>query len=457
MKDNELHVFSNGDVHVAYNPEDMRFYRLADETWAAARKGTLPAPPEKQEEKRQQAASAKVPAPRSLERLVLIVTTHCNLRCRYCYADGGDYGMGFQHMSPALARQALDWTYGLVQAIGAIQFFGGEPTLNPESVETVCETLQQRHTDGEIDRLPQYALVTNGTLLPSKMERLIKEYRIHLTYSVDGPTEVHDLNRRDVNGDGSLARALRHFHQLGDAGDVSQGVEMTYSPQALQAGYGIWELAQFSQSELGLFEPHIVPVQSEPDSVFAWNGTQEKAIASYRDATTKALHSLLESRYTGFSFVSTVLRTLITHQARSLICPAGAGTLAVDPEGDVYPCFMFAGQPEFRLGNVKEPLEEDVFMERLQGFVHHNHKESHTNCRTCWARKLCTGCIGEIHVRTGRLDRESDLTCGIMKAVAEETMLFLAEIQEEPAAWQRFVKHYRDYRIDQFNPVKDVI
>lgn len=456
MENNGLHVFSNGDIHVAYNPEDMRFYRLEDETWAAAQQETLPAPPKKEEEE-EASASAKEPAPRFLERLVLIVTTHCNLRCRYCYADGGDYGMGFQHMDPPLARQALDWAFGFVQSIGSIQFFGGEPMLNPEIVETVCETLEQRQANGEIDRLPQYALVTNGTLLPPKMERLIKQHRIHLTYSIDGPPEVHDLNRTDVNGDGSLARALSHFNHLGNNGDVSQGVEMTYSPQALQAGYGIWEIAQFSQSRLGLFEPHIVPVQSEPDSVFAWNGTQEKAIASYRSATTKALHSLLDGQYTGFSFVSTVLRTLITHRTRPLICPAGAGTLAVDPAGDVYPCFMFAGQPEFCLGNVKEPPEDDVFMERLQGFVHHNRKETHANCRTCWARKLCTGCIGEIHVRTGRLDRESELTCGIMKAVAEETMLFLAEIQEDPEAWRRFVKHYRDYRIDQFNPVKDVI
>jgi len=118
---------------------------------------------------------------------------------------------------------------------------------------------------------------------------------------------------------------------------------------------------------------------------------------------------------------------------------------------------MFAGRPELLLGNVSNPPNKTTFMDRLESFCYHNRKDTHAACRACWARKLCTGCVGDILVSTGTLDRESELTCAIMKAVAEETMLFLAKIQEDVEVWKRFVSNYRAHRLDQINPVKELV
>jgi len=40
----------------------------------------------------------------------------------------------------------------------------------------------------------------------------------------------------------------------------------------------------------------------------------------------------------------------------------------------------------------------------------------------------------------------------VMKAVAEETMLFLTKTQSDPEAWKNFVKNYRQLRLDQVTP-----
>ena len=447
---NDLHYFSNDRIRMAYDPNTMQFYRLTDTTDNHFTSSPAPSTASCAT----QNVSTTTP---TLGRLVLIVTTHCNLRCRYCYAEGGGYGMELQHMQPALAHKALNWVLQLFSGIDTIQFFGGEPALNCAVIEAICDDLQQRHTTEQLERLPQYTMVTNGTLLPPKLERIFEHYPFHITFSIDGTTEVHNANRIFTDGTGSWRCTMEHFQQLRRQGNVSLGVEMTFTPQALIAGYGVWEIAQFSRTELGLPEPHIVPVQGATDENLHWNGLADVAIASYRAAARTALQSLLEGDYTSFSIVIGILRTLILRQGRKVICPAGITTLAVDPSGDVYPCFMFAGQAQFNLGNVNHAPDIPGFSHKLEAFVHHNLKQSHANCRTCWARELCTGCIGGNWLDAGNLDGESPLMCGIMQAVAEETMLFLGEAQSDPTRWQQFVKQYRALRLDQVTIARDAI
>ena len=41
-----------------------------------------------------------------------------------------------------------------------------------------------------------------------------------------------------------------------------------------------------------------------------------------------------------------------TPTLREVRCPAGTAKLSVMPDGSVYPCYLFFGRPEFRLGNI---------------------------------------------------------------------------------------------------------
>ena len=52
-------------------------------------------------------------------------------------------------------------------------------------------------------------MVSNGTLIDEKMANLIHMYDIKVTISIDGPEEIHDLNRVDAAGKGSFSRVIR--------------------------------------------------------------------------------------------------------------------------------------------------------------------------------------------------------------------------------------------------------
>ncbi len=172
MTSTKLHLFSDGRTHIAYHPETRIFYRLDDAAWESRDVAddaflTAPTLPSSAASKIQGTSSNAAPAasPWTLERLVMVITTHCNLRCRYCYAEGGHYGTTRQHMQPELARQALAWVLELFETVGVVQFFGGEPSLNTKAIAAICEQFDAHVAAGRLAQPPGYAMVTNGTLL----------------------------------------------------------------------------------------------------------------------------------------------------------------------------------------------------------------------------------------------------------------------------------------------------
>ena len=145
-----------------------------------------------------------------LNRLQILVATDCNLRCKYCYAHGGNYGMKSERLSPSIACTYLTkLLVGKYRRVKKVSFFGGEPTLCPDTIQAVCEFFEESTENGIFDEMPHFLMVSNGTLIDEKMANLIHMYDIKVTISIDGPEEIHDLNRVDAAGKGSFSRVIR--------------------------------------------------------------------------------------------------------------------------------------------------------------------------------------------------------------------------------------------------------
>lgn len=64
------------------------------------------------------------------DRITLHISNDCNLRCKYCYASGGNYKMKRSLMTTDTAKQFYDFCIHHFSHIEKIVFFGGEPCLN---------------------------------------------------------------------------------------------------------------------------------------------------------------------------------------------------------------------------------------------------------------------------------------------------------------------------------------
>lgn len=137
----------------------------------------------------------------------------CNLDCSYCfYTKKTAMYPGPRRMSPAVLER---YVRGMIEANPgpevAFSWQGGEPTLMGLAFFERVVALQAEYGRG---RRITNALQTNGTLLDDAWGRFLARHRFLVGISVDGPREVHDDQRCDRRGLGSLDDVLRGVEVL---------------------------------------------------------------------------------------------------------------------------------------------------------------------------------------------------------------------------------------------------
>lgn len=118
-------------------------------------------------------------APRTLKSITLVLTTACNLRCTYCYADRKGGGS----MTWPTARAALDLVHRRGCALPRIFLYGGEPMLRPAMVRRVVDQVARLWSE---ETRPEVVLCSNGTLLERKTIGWLAENDVGLQLSFDG-------------------------------------------------------------------------------------------------------------------------------------------------------------------------------------------------------------------------------------------------------------------------------
>ena len=177
--------------------------------------------------------------PPGLETLYLIVTDHCNLRCRYCIINSSmPVGYKNSHMGFAVAKEAIDmFFYNLSRNppeysrfMKTIFFDGGEPFLNFTLIKQAVEYIETAHSDAvaAMGSKLRLSIVTNGTAITEEAAIFVgSRSNIDIAVSIDGPKTVHDKQRIDAGGGGSFDRAINGLTMLKAAGKAAVSVSCT--------------------------------------------------------------------------------------------------------------------------------------------------------------------------------------------------------------------------------------
>jgi uncharacterized protein len=374
--------------------------------------------------------------------LKLLTTHKCNLRCPYCYASGGDYGKPVADLSPADATRILDVMRRTVGEIGSITLFGGEPTLNLDAVEAICNYFAERHANGEIEALPRYTLSTNGTNVTTRLLDLVNRHQIALTVSIDGPEQVTNRTRVDRAGQGVHARIAGGISRLLAEAGVPVTYEATYTSLHEQAGVSFFDVMDYLERDLhlpmgmvsrcaGPASDPLTPKQLDPG-------------ANLLALTDREFDRLLQAEpLPGSSeVVMGAIDALVGQWARDYVCPIGVSHFAITPDGDVYPCQLYIGAgTAFCMGNVGDPEfgpgspRWDAVLQRFTGIK----TSENPKCLRCWLRPLCNGCPGANYLETGITSEMSEQFCETRRAYMERILVRLYETQQDPVLWERLV------------------
>lgn len=149
--------------------------------------------------------------------VTLFLTSRCNLRCRYCYADAGHKAVD---MPWEVARAAIDLTAENAGWLGRKSFCvgfhgGGEPTV---AWKMLTRCVQYARSKAEALGLDvELFAATNGCLSRPQREFMAEHFST-LNISLDGPQDIQDYNRPTVGRHGSYVAVkdnLTHFNAAG--------------------------------------------------------------------------------------------------------------------------------------------------------------------------------------------------------------------------------------------------
>jgi len=360
-----------------------------------------------------------------VKALCLHIAHDCNLACKYCFAEEGEYHGRRALMSFEVGKKALDF---LIANSGKrrnleVDFFGGEPLMNFDVVKQLVE--YGRSKEKEFDKNFRFTLTTNGVLLNDEIMEFCNKEMANVVLSLDGRPEVNDKMRPFRNGKGSYELITPKFRKFAkQREDMSYYVRGTFTRDNLDFSNDVLHFA-----DLGFKHMSIEPVVGSDDEPYAIREEDLPIIMEEYDKLAKE-YIKREKEGRGFNFFHFMIDLEQGPCVAKRLSGCGSGTeyLAVTPWGDFYPCHQFVGDEKFLLGNVDEGIiNKDIVDEFKLCNVYAKPK-----CQECFARYYCSGgCAANAYKFHGKNKAAYDIGCEMQRKRIECAIMIKAALADE--------------------------
>lgn len=379
---------------------------------------------------------------RTLDKLTLVVSNNCNLKCKYCYVDGGNHDKRIKDslMSESVAVDTINYIYNRYDKVELIAFFGGEPLLNLPVIKKTVNYISELYKQGKIKSTPSYSITTNGTIFSKEMFSFFNEHNFNVCFSLDGTAETHNILRPYKNGKGTyntIQKNIQITQKLFP--NIKLAYSTTYTKIHYDQGLSINELRDFFNKEFNLKFGAIVPVMDV---------TQKEE--SYAVSDNNKLYDLLmedkevvwDSYIKGEPIIDTetmdFMMLFLKKGISKYICQMGITLITINSNGDIYPCQTLLNNQEMIMGNIYNSKEEndDSFAQYKNKTIRIN-KQENTTCKDCIAINFCQGCPSRWYYERNTFEPWS-LFC---KSIQEQTRITLEKIallQRSPEIWTAF-------------------
>lgn len=258
-------------------------------------------------------------------RLILLPTTACNFRCIYCYSS-----FAGKHMDEVVQDKLVNFVKKNIKDFDTlnIDWFGGEPLLKIDFINK----LSQRLISVCHERGKRYfsSMTTNGYYLTEEVFRQMLKNRINLfMITLDGFKEIHNKNRKLINGDETFEKILGNLRSIRD------NVKSSYFKIRIRTNVTkeliprLGEYIKFLYDEFGQdkrFNFHFAAVNNYGGE--AIKSIKPLILDSFDDVYDIMINSKYQLDYTAYS-------GLLKNQ----VCYSGRRNMyVIDPEGKVKKC-----------------------------------------------------------------------------------------------------------------------
>ena len=347
-----------------------------------------------------------------IKAVCLNIIHGCNLRCKYCFADEGEYNGHKGVMSVETAKKAIDY---VVKRSGPrrnieIDLFGGEPTMIMDTIKEIIA--YARENEKAWKKNVRFTMTTNATLLNEDMMDFMDKEMGNIILSLDGRKEVNDNVRIKVDGSGSYDDILPNIKRMIEKRDKSKhyyvrgtftGANTDFYEDVKAIEPVVLEKGHF----LELKEEHLPEIFENYDKLYNEMVRRKK-----------------EGDEFNFYHFNIDLNGGPCVYKRISGCGAGFEYVAITPQGEVYPCHQFVGKEEFKLGDIYD----DTYDAELGKKFKKAHIYNKPKCRECWARFYCSGgCQSNNFAFNGDMNIPYEIGCKMQKKRIECAIALKAE------------------------------
>jgi len=343
---------------------------------------------------------------------MMVITLKCCNKCSYCQVSAEeDDAKGFD-MSPEVARRVVDYIFKSPSPSIKIEFQGGEPTLNWETLkETV---LYAKKVNQKYQKYLDFVVCTNLVKISTEQLMFFKEHGIHISTSLDGPRDFHDKSRILRSGGGTYDMVIENLYKAFDIltrGEVNALMTTTIDNiDYLQDVIAEYVRIGFNGIFIRSLNPYGLAAKDAEHLTYL--------IEHFVENFGKALNFIIQLNLNGTRFVEFYTNLLLTRILTpfstgfvDLQSPSGAGISGAiyDHNGDVFPADearMLArmGDRSFCLGNVFKDSYESIFGGNLlREIVSKSCVEVMPYCSSCVYRTYCGSDPVRNYLETGDL------------------------------------------------------
>jgi len=377
-----------------------------------------------------------------LGMILLEVTERCNLRCAYCiygphYKEKRNHGT--RDMDPIIAHKAIDHlarSCDLKDKVG-ITFYGGEPLLCTPLIKSCVEYAKRILPDKKLG----FSITTNATLMTPDIGRFLFKEGFSVRVSIDGPQEIHDEYRKDIQGKGTFDRTLSGLKTLCDIygqDNNKVGLSMVlgppYTPDRVSQIAELWNLYSW------------LPKKSIPVLSYAQGYTPNRDVSigekqsksAIFDWASKCFRENYRAKTRPHPIAANVIESELVHlvqrqahsgpiQAYSLngCCVPASRKQFITVDGTIVLCERIGMAPS--LGDVNTGIDMSKVMKT---YLYEYSNQSLPSCSECWALQLCTICYLHTFSNNEINIKMKNYNCSEIKILKENYLQLYSELVE---------------------------
>lgn len=361
--------------------------------------------------------------------ITFIVTKDCQLACKYCYLVGKNTK---ERMTWDVAKQAIDYILDhesdMSEESVIWDFIGGEPFLEIGLIDKICDYLKVEmfRRNHHWFNSYRFSFSTNGiNYATDKVQHFIKKNHEHLSIgiTIDGTKRKHDLNRIWKTAEMEKGIVPKPEEEKGSYDDVVKNIPL-WLKQFPGAGTKVTissaDIPYIKESVLHLYSLGIHEVNINCVFEDVWKDGDDKL---FEQQLTELADAIIDCGY----YTDYACSFFTEHMGKPMDCQSenqnwcGAGRmLAVDAEGNFYPCTRFAqyslrSKKAWIIGNVRDGIDKN----KLRPFFTLDRcTQSTDECINCEVASGCAWCQGENYdaADTPTVYQRSTAICKMHKA-----------------------------------------